>query len=269
MTMVRDAGKVVAEADVEVSEAIDMARRYARDAIALDDIDAVHRPVGPVVVAPPWNFPLAIPAGGVLAAHRGGQRGDPQARAGDGRHRVAAGRRACGTPAYLRDLVPFLPCPDDEVGRGLITHDGVGAVILTGALATAQLFVSWRPDLRLHAETSGQERDRGDGGGRPRPRGGGSGPLRVRPRRPEVLGRQPGDRRAVGPRRRSASWPSWPTRPGRCGSARPVISPPTSVRSSARRRGRCAGRSSTSTPARRGWSAPSSVTTPACSGRRA
>ncbi len=155
VTMARDAGKVAAEADVEVSEAIDMARRYALDAIALDDLDAAHRPIGPIVVAPPWNFPLAIPAGGVLAA-------------------VAAGNAAILKPApetvatawllatclwdagVPRDLVPFLPCPDDDVGRGLITHDGVGAVILTGALATARLFVSWRPDLRLHAETSGK-----------------------------------------------------------------------------------------------------------------
>ena len=49
-----------------------------------------------------------------------------------------------------------MPCPDDEVGRRLITHPDVAAVILTGGLDTARLFLSWRPDLRLHAETSGK-----------------------------------------------------------------------------------------------------------------
>ncbi|HEY6530819.1 MAG TPA: bifunctional proline dehydrogenase/L-glutamate gamma-semialdehyde dehydrogenase [Acidimicrobiales bacterium] len=155
VTMVRDAGKVVAEADVEVSEAIDMARHYARDAIALDDIDAGHRPVGPIVVAPPWNFPLAIPAGGVLAAIAAGNAAilKPAPETVATAWLLATCLWEAGVP---RDLVPFLPCPDDDVGRGLITHAGVGAVILTGALATAQLFVSWRPDLRLHAETSGK-----------------------------------------------------------------------------------------------------------------
>jgi RHH-type proline utilization regulon transcriptional repressor/proline dehydrogenase/delta 1-pyrroline-5-carboxylate dehydrogenase len=155
VTMVRDAGKVVAEADVEVSEAIDMARRYARDAIALDDVDAAHQPIGPVVVAPPWNFPLAIPAGGVLAAIAAGNAAilKPARETVATAWLLAECLWEAGVPP---DLVPFLPCPDDDVGRRLITHDGVGAVILTGALATAQLFLSWRPDLRLHAETSGK-----------------------------------------------------------------------------------------------------------------
>ena len=44
----------------------------------------------------------------------------------------------------------------DSVGRHLVTHPGVHAVILTGAYDTAQLFLSWKPDLRLLAETSGK-----------------------------------------------------------------------------------------------------------------
>jgi RHH-type proline utilization regulon transcriptional repressor/proline dehydrogenase/delta 1-pyrroline-5-carboxylate dehydrogenase len=55
-----------------------------------------------------------------------------------------------------RDVLQFLPCPDDEVGRALVTHPDVGAVILTGSADTARLFLGWKPDLRLHAETSGK-----------------------------------------------------------------------------------------------------------------
>jgi RHH-type proline utilization regulon transcriptional repressor/proline dehydrogenase/delta 1-pyrroline-5-carboxylate dehydrogenase len=54
------------------------------------------------------------------------------------------------------DVLQFVPTDDDDAGRRLITHPDVAAVILTGALETARMFLSWRPDLRLHAETSGK-----------------------------------------------------------------------------------------------------------------
>jgi RHH-type proline utilization regulon transcriptional repressor/proline dehydrogenase/delta 1-pyrroline-5-carboxylate dehydrogenase len=54
------------------------------------------------------------------------------------------------------DLVQLVATPDDEVGKHLVTHPGVSEVVLTGSLATADLFLGWRPDLRLRAETSGK-----------------------------------------------------------------------------------------------------------------
>src|SRR5262250_1497910 len=68
--MIVDGAKTVAEADPEVSEAVDFARYYPR---ALEETrdeleGAEMEPLGVVVVAPPWNFPLSIPASGVLAA---------------------------------------------------------------------------------------------------------------------------------------------------------------------------------------------------------
>ncbi len=53
-------------------------------------------------------------------------------------------------------ILQFLPCPDDEIGRGLVTDPRVGGVILTGSVETARLFLGWRPDLPLFAETSGK-----------------------------------------------------------------------------------------------------------------
>jgi RHH-type transcriptional regulator, proline utilization regulon repressor / proline dehydrogenase / delta 1-pyrroline-5-carboxylate dehydrogenase len=55
-----------------------------------------------------------------------------------------------------RDVLQFLPCPDDEVGKALVTDARVDAVILTGSVETARLFLGWRPDLHLLAETSGK-----------------------------------------------------------------------------------------------------------------
>ena len=70
--MMLDTGKTVAEADPEISEAIDFARYYAHAfdtaVIGADVADAQFTPFGVVVITPPWNFPLAIPAGGVLSA---------------------------------------------------------------------------------------------------------------------------------------------------------------------------------------------------------
>src|SRR5699024_7387697 len=64
-----ETGKVLAEADIEVSEAVDFARYYAAKARELDAVaGAAFEPARVTVVTPPWNFPLAIPAGGVLAA---------------------------------------------------------------------------------------------------------------------------------------------------------------------------------------------------------
>jgi len=153
--MARDTGKTVGQGDPEVSEAVDMAAYDARQALLLDGLDARHEPLGPVVVAPPWNFPFAIPAGGVLAALAAGNTVilKPAPESVLTAWLLATCVWDAGVP---RDVLQFLPCADDEVGRALVTHRGVAAVILTGAADTAARFLAWRPDLRLHAETSGK-----------------------------------------------------------------------------------------------------------------
>ncbi len=149
--MVLDAGKRVQEADIEVSEAVDFARYYARRALELEDnLD----PRGVTVVTPPWNFPLAIPLGGVLAALVAGN--------------TVILKPAPETPlvAYLavqlchqagipRQALAFVPCLDEDAGK-LIVDPRVRAVILTGGTETAQLFKKMRPDLTLLAETGGK-----------------------------------------------------------------------------------------------------------------
>ncbi|MCW1883416.1 bifunctional proline dehydrogenase/L-glutamate gamma-semialdehyde dehydrogenase [Luteolibacter flavescens] len=155
-TMVMDAGKAVMEADAELSEAIDFADYYARSFSRQGAFDGVNsEPIGTVLVTPPWNFPYAIPCGGILAA-------------------LAAGNTVILKPApetvltawemvsclwdagVPRDVLQFLPCPDNHIGRSLVTDERIGAVVLTGAYETARMFLSWKPDLRLFAETSGK-----------------------------------------------------------------------------------------------------------------
>jgi RHH-type proline utilization regulon transcriptional repressor/proline dehydrogenase/delta 1-pyrroline-5-carboxylate dehydrogenase len=154
--MARDAGKTFAEGIPEVAEAIDFARFYGRSAIDLLDGElAPSRPAGVVVVVPPWNFPYAIPSGGVLAALAAGNAVilKPAPETVATAWQIAEQLWAAGVP---RDVLQFVPTRDDDVGRRLITHPDVAAVILTGSWDTARLFTSWRPTLRLLAETSGK-----------------------------------------------------------------------------------------------------------------
>ena len=151
-----ETGKVVSEGDIEVSEAVDFARYYAAKARELDAIPgAAFVPSRVTVVAPPWNFPLSIPAGGVLAALAAGSgvvfKPAPQARRSAAV--IAAALWDAGIP---RDLLAFVDISEGELGRQLIAHPEVDRVILTGSFDTAALFRSWRHDLALHAETSGK-----------------------------------------------------------------------------------------------------------------
>ncbi len=148
--MTRDAGKTVAEADPEVSEAIDFARFYAG---VIDDEKST--PVGTVLVVPPWNFPYAIPAGGLFAALAAGNpvlfKPAPETVATA--WELAQQLWTAGIPS---DALQFLPSLDDENGKYLVTHPSIKALILTGAIDTARMFVQWRGELNLLAETSGK-----------------------------------------------------------------------------------------------------------------
>ncbi|MFE7198403.1 proline dehydrogenase family protein [Microbacterium oxydans] len=151
-----ETGKVFAEADIEVSEAVDFARYYAAKARELDAIaGAVFVPASVTVVTPPWNFPVAIPAGGVLAALAAGSgvvfKPAPQAR-----RCAAVIAETLWEAGIPRDLLALVDVEEGALGRELITHEAVDRVILTGAWDTAALFRSWRPDLPLLAETSGK-----------------------------------------------------------------------------------------------------------------
>ncbi|MGC9960397.1 MAG: proline dehydrogenase family protein, partial [Acidimicrobiales bacterium] len=149
--MAYDGGKTLREGDPEVSEAIDFARYYAD----MVPTDPGYRPLGTVVVASPWNFPLSIPAGGVLAALAAGNTvilkpsSDTVAIAAE----LAQALWEGGIPP---SALHFVPSRDRAAGRRLITHPDVDAVVLTGSFETARMFLGWRPTLRLHAETSGK-----------------------------------------------------------------------------------------------------------------
>lgn len=154
-----EAGKTVSQADPEVSEAIDFCRHYAERSLLLEDPDylggATVSPVEVTVVASPWNFPLAIPTGGVAAALATGStvvlKPAPPAK------RCAAELVRAFHDAGVPENVLVLAALDDgEVSQHLAEHDGVGRLILTGSYDTAKLFRSWKPGMHLLGETSGK-----------------------------------------------------------------------------------------------------------------
>ena len=155
-TMGRDAGKAVPEADSEVNEAIDFANYYAHCLARPGLADGVQRtPLGVVVVAPPWNFPLAIACGGVLAALAAGNAVilKPPPETVLTAWRLAEVFWKAGIP---KNALQFLSVDEDAVGRKLLTDERGKGVILTGGYDTARLFRGWNPSMRLFAETSGK-----------------------------------------------------------------------------------------------------------------
>jgi RHH-type transcriptional regulator, proline utilization regulon repressor / proline dehydrogenase / delta 1-pyrroline-5-carboxylate dehydrogenase len=154
--MAHETGKTIAEGDVEVSEAVDFAHYYAGRALELDRVPGARFvPPRLTVVTPPWNFPIAIPAGSVLAALAAGSgvilKPAPQAR-----RSAAVLAEAFWEAGVPQAVLALADIEEGELGQQLVAHPAVDRVILTGGWDTAALFRSWRTDLPLLAETSGK-----------------------------------------------------------------------------------------------------------------
>ncbi len=152
-----EVGKVFSETDVEVSEAIDFLEFYphaVRFFEAYENLSLSGKGVG--VITPPWNFPIAIPTGGIVAA-------------------LAAGNCVIVKPASAATLcayelcrcfwdagisqntLQFVPCSGALAGEHLVKNSKVDFVILTGGEETAYAMLKDRPNLFLSAETGGKD----------------------------------------------------------------------------------------------------------------
>jgi RHH-type proline utilization regulon transcriptional repressor/proline dehydrogenase/delta 1-pyrroline-5-carboxylate dehydrogenase len=154
--MAAETGKTLDQADPEISEAVDFAHYYAERARELDDVDgAAFSPVGLTVVTPPWNFPVAIPAGSTLAALAAGSSViiKPASQARRSGSVMVEALWSAGVP---REVLRLVQVEEGDLGRRLISDPRVDRVILTGGYETAELFRSFRTDLPLLAETSGK-----------------------------------------------------------------------------------------------------------------
>ena len=151
-----DGGKTLLESDPEVSEAVDFVEFYTQTAGFYHKLEGVRASgQGVAIVVSPWNFPVAIPSGGIAAA-------------------LAAGNTVILKPASDTVLVAhvlcecfwragiskrtlqLIACPGASGGRQLVSHDDVNVVILTGGTGTALDMLRRKPQLNLLAETGGK-----------------------------------------------------------------------------------------------------------------
>lgn len=155
-TMIGDAGKSIIEGDVEISEAIDFAEYYLRSMRQFtSNQDLEWYPKGTILVASPWNFPKAIPCGGILAALITGNcvLFKPASETVYTGYTLVKLLWEAGVP---KKVLQFINCVDDPIGSKLIQDKRLDAVILTGATSTGSLFMKLRPGLDLSAETGGK-----------------------------------------------------------------------------------------------------------------
>jgi len=149
-------GKLFTEADPEVSEAVDFAEFYPRAAESYYRMESLRcRGKGVGVVVTPWNFPIAIPCGGITAALAAGNTVvfKPSSDA------ILVGWLLCR--CFWKAGVPptalqFLPCAGGGAGAALTGHPDVDFVILTGGTETGLRMLRQRPELALAAETGGK-----------------------------------------------------------------------------------------------------------------
>ncbi len=148
-------GKTIEEADVEVSEGIDYCRFYTttmKKYAALDDIEM--RAKGTVLVLSPWNFPCAIPCGGVVAALASGNTCilKPATVAAPVAWLFAKAFWDAGVPKEALQVV----ITDREATPLLTSSPAVNHIILTGGTETAQTIAHHNPRKPLSAETGGK-----------------------------------------------------------------------------------------------------------------
>ena len=148
-------GKTIEEADVEVSEAIDYCRFYTttmKKFAALPDIEM--RGKGTVLVLSPWNFPCAIPCGGVVAALASGNTCilKPATVAAPVAWLFAKAFWEAGVPKQALQVI----IADREATPLLTSSPIIKHVILTGGTETAQALAHANPRKPLSAETGGK-----------------------------------------------------------------------------------------------------------------
>jgi RHH-type proline utilization regulon transcriptional repressor/proline dehydrogenase/delta 1-pyrroline-5-carboxylate dehydrogenase len=149
-------GKTFMEGDVEVSEAVDFCRFYPIAMKRFSELNTIRcTPKGVILVIPPWNFPLAIPVGGVASALAGGNTVilKPATVAFPIAWEFAKCFWAAGVPKETLQVV----CSDGrEPVNYLTAHPAIRHIILTGGTETAFNLLDHNPKCPLSAETGGK-----------------------------------------------------------------------------------------------------------------
>ncbi|GHD44497.1 L-proline dehydrogenase /delta-1-pyrroline-5-carboxylate dehydrogenase [Marinobacter persicus] len=152
----REAGKSLLDAVAEVREAVDFAMFYANEGIRYKDAGEAR---GVMCCISPWNFPLAIFTGQILANLAAGNAvvAKPAEQTSLLAVRAAELMHEAGVPKAAMQL---LPGDGATVGSALTSDPRVTGVCFTGGTDTAQIInkamtENMAPDAPLVAETGG------------------------------------------------------------------------------------------------------------------
>ncbi len=151
-----EVGKLIRELDPEISEAVDFANFYAYSMEKLlDESNQTYESRGMNLVLSPWNFPVAISAGGVLASLVTGNTVilKPSMNAAACSYVMCQCLWRAGIP---KSALAFLPTDESVLDEFLAEGDTFSAVILTGGTDTAKFLLKRNPHLNLFAETGGK-----------------------------------------------------------------------------------------------------------------
>lgn len=158
-----EAGKTMQDSIDEIKEAVDFCRFYADEAERLDtkvyeftDLSGkpsrqVYKARGTFVCISPWNFPLAIYTGQIVAALAAGNTvvAKPAEQTSLIAHFGAQLMYQAGVPAEALQLV----IGAGDVGAALTAADNISGVIFTGSTQTAQRI---NQSLNDHVQASGE-----------------------------------------------------------------------------------------------------------------
>ncbi|MDF1879865.1 bifunctional proline dehydrogenase/L-glutamate gamma-semialdehyde dehydrogenase [Sulfurimonas sp. MAG313] len=152
-----EVGKVFTETDVEVSEAIDFVNFYPYSVSkmsGLTGVEAEGKGVG--LVISPWNFPIAIPVGGIAATLAAGNTVILKPAADS----ILCGYRLCQCfwdAGVSKNTLQFIPGSGTLVGEEMIPNTDIDFIIFTGGEKTAYEIIKTRPDVSISAETGGKD----------------------------------------------------------------------------------------------------------------
>ncbi len=147
-------GKTVVEGDVEVSEGIDYCRFYTTTVKKYARLPIDMKAKGTVLVISPWNFPCAIPIGGIVAALATGNTCilKPATVAAPVAKLFAKAFFDAGVPREaLQVVITTRPALGKLTASPVVKH-----IILTGGTDTAQHIARQTPATPLSAETGGK-----------------------------------------------------------------------------------------------------------------
>ncbi|PHS58321.1 MAG: 1-pyrroline-5-carboxylate dehydrogenase [Sulfurimonas sp.] len=151
-----EASKVFTETDVEISEAIDFLNFYPYSVKRLSKLSSIKiKAMGVGLVISPWNFPIAIPVGGIAASLASGNTVILKPSS----NTVLCAYMLClcfWEAGVSKNTLQFVPTSGDLASEVLIPSKDINFCIFTGSEDTAYKIKKVNPKIKLSAETGGK-----------------------------------------------------------------------------------------------------------------